>query len=1705
MATLFNTKISVTYPGLLKTIDNAALSATLRELTDGAGNLSGLFLNTAGDFKVSNILEWGSLKDTGTGVTITRYVTSTDGIENFDNNTSLPTTAAVKLYVDTKFATSDTLQEVLSFGNTTGGNDIAVSAGDNITFTDTGKILMGASADLEIYHDGSHSYIKDAGTGNLRIWGSTEVQIQNWGTGAQMAKFVAGAQVELSYDGTKKFETTLLGSTVTGDLLVTGTITGAGGSFLPLAGGTMTGNIVLNDNVKTIYGTASDGLEIYHDGSNSLISDTGTGSLVVRTSAFRLQSSGGEDMIAAFENDNVKLYYNNSQKLSTTNTGVSVTGTLSTTSNVTVGANATFVDNGKAIFGAGSDLQIYHDGSNSFIKDDGAGDLYIRGNDNIYIQDISTERFITCNSNASVDLFYNDLVRLQTTTDGAKVTGNLEVTGTITGSGGSFLPLAGGTMTGDIALNDDVKIKFGNNDFQIYHDGGGSSYIDNLSPYDNNIFIRNNVSADQGGNISIQAKAGENSIVANDDGAVDLYYDNSKKLETTNTGISVTGNGVFTGNVNIPDTGKLQLGSNLDLLVYHNGNDAIVRNYTGGYFIDQAAVTQSITVRVSNANSLDTTALTISRNADASFGRDVTIAGDLTVNGTTTTVNSQTLAVVDPLIQLAKDNTANSLDIGLYGDYNDGTDRFLGLFSDASDGNKFKLFKGTTVEPTTTVNIGGAGYEAADLVVAGLEASDDVSIVKSSAVNLRVSNGTQNVYVGSSGSARFGLGAGASIIQSTGAAFGIGTQDGQALRFGTNNTEVLTLDTSSNASFAGDVSLLDNKILKIGTGNDLTLKHNATDSFIENQTGHLNIVNYADDKNIQFWNDNGSGGVEVYFQLEGVSGGGSPFTVFPDNSNLVFGAGHDFRLYHTGGTSLIENYTGDIEITNFADDSDIRFKSDNGSGGTIEYFRLDGGSVTNQFLKTVKLYDAAQLWVGDNNDLQIYHDGSNSYIDNNTGALLIRETADNADVIIQSDNGGGGLADYFRADGSTGASLLYHLGSEKFATTSTGVNVTSDSNISVTLEVGASTSATDKEGIISLFRANSSSVRDLVGQLKTDIPVAGVRGTMLTSYQAMGFKTDSASVGHFAWINDTDEKMRLTSSGLLGVGIETPGTLHGVSYGTTKLHIDGRSDRGQVIIEGDAFAGLVLSDNGATANERVFSTSVDGGKYQIKPLNDNGTSSASVGAVLLHDGKFGLGTITPEFLIDAQKGYVSGNGKVAKFRAGNDATFVQFDTVQVVQSDVPCLAIIEASTGTQSDEQKLTFSAGDTRAIIGTSTTVTDGMSFYVNRAVTAHGYAVTGTRALHLQNDGNADFSGNISISAGKKLQYSANSYMTPENNVSGAEISTAGDFRVKTGSTPALALTIGGGQEATFTGNVSVTNANTPILKVQDTTNNHFVFMAVDDSNSFFRSDNNLLFQINNGENGIVLTANGAAKLYYDNANKFETKSNGVLISNTGAPTSVSMISDDPTRALSLDFLQSNGAASGQILYYTNPSVGRMDFTVENELKMRIGANGVIIGDNLSASATGQLDVHGAILAGSAFSDGNIQMSQTGMNTQESGSIEFTQGYSGTGSVGDSIVFTYEALSWKSWRLEYTISSTDGMTAGQVGGYNNGGSGHAKYESVDTLGTTVGVTNNGQHVIVTFTFTNLGTHPAIFFKYSQGGGDGKPIGSRAKIVFNS
>jgi len=113
--------------------------------------------------------------------------------------------------------------------------------------------------------------------------------------------------------------------------------------------------------------------------------------------------------------------------------------------------------------------------------------------------------------------------------------------------------------------------------------------------------------------------------------------------------------------------------------------------------------------------------------SDVTVGRDLTVTRDLvisrnlTVNGTTTTVNTSTVTIEDPLFKLSSNNTGDTVDIGMYGKYNDGSnDCYTGLVRDTDAGGKFRLFHGLQAEPTTTVNTGGTGY-AKSTLIANLE------------------------------------------------------------------------------------------------------------------------------------------------------------------------------------------------------------------------------------------------------------------------------------------------------------------------------------------------------------------------------------------------------------------------------------------------------------------------------------------------------------------------------------------------------------------------------------------------------------------------------------------------------------------------------------------------------------------------------------------------------------------------------------------------------------------------------------------------------------------------------------------------------------------------------------------------------------------------------------------------------------------------
>jgi len=137
---------------------------------------------------------------------------------------------------------------------------------------------------------------------------------------------------------------------------------------LPLAGGTLTGDLNFGDDDKAVFGAGSD-LQIYHDGSNSWIQDLGTGSLILKADGpyISLQNSTGNDQVLVSVTD-VKLSHNGQTKLATTSTGIDVTGTATMDSLVVDGTNGVYT-----IASNGNDFYYGRNGANYHIANTASG------------------------------------------------------------------------------------------------------------------------------------------------------------------------------------------------------------------------------------------------------------------------------------------------------------------------------------------------------------------------------------------------------------------------------------------------------------------------------------------------------------------------------------------------------------------------------------------------------------------------------------------------------------------------------------------------------------------------------------------------------------------------------------------------------------------------------------------------------------------------------------------------------------------------------------------------------------------------------------------------------------------------------------------------------------------------------------------------------------------------------------------------------------------------------------------------------------------------------------------------------------------------------------------------------------------------------------------------------------------------------------
>ena len=316
------------------------------------------------------------------------------------------------------------------------------------------------------------------------------------------------------------------------------------GTKLPLAGGTLTGNLSLGDNVKAQFGAGSD-LQIYHNGNNSFITDTGTGSLYVRASdSFRVQTATNEEMIKADADGAVTLYNNNAAKLATTSTGIDVTGAITTSGNLTVG---------------GADVTI-----TANIIHSGDADTYFGFNtdDSYRVVTGGTQRLLV--NSTGID------VTGTVTADGLTSSGKITITG---GSDGADLhinntsPTLGFTDSNSFSDSNDIYIVRGTSSgklqFQFFDHSANTTTQTFLIDQTGNTTVSGNIST-TGSSITVDPAAGDAILsLQGTAGAQTLRLDQNSIRTSTNSPLTLLTNNTNAlklntdQSVNIPNGGLM--------------------------------------------------------------------------------------------------------------------------------------------------------------------------------------------------------------------------------------------------------------------------------------------------------------------------------------------------------------------------------------------------------------------------------------------------------------------------------------------------------------------------------------------------------------------------------------------------------------------------------------------------------------------------------------------------------------------------------------------------------------------------------------------------------------------------------------------------------------------------------------------------------------------------------------------------------------------------------------------------------------------------------------------------------------------------------------------------------------------------------------------------------------------------------------------
>jgi len=304
---------------------------------------------------------------------------------------------------------------------------------------------------------------------------------------------------------------------------------------LPLAGGTLTGNLTISNSAPQLNFT-----------------DTG------HNPDYSIKNFNGKLEIKDETNNSIKLAINSDGHIDITahtdfQAGLDVTGDL------TVSEHIALPDNKRLKLGAAENLQIFHTSGNGFIKN-GTGNLHIRPSS-------AADEGIIIKPDSAVELYYDNVKRFETTSTGITARGTQHLFTSETSGDCELIIQADSDNNNE---GDNPRLIFRQdgslNLSAIGHNFAGSE------PSGNKLFIANSVS-----NGGIE-------FYTND--TADNYIYGVKRLEITSN-----------GNIQIPvDNAKLQIGAGQDLEIFHNGGDSKIINKTGNLTLNSAATTGAIDI-----------------------------------------------------------------------------------------------------------------------------------------------------------------------------------------------------------------------------------------------------------------------------------------------------------------------------------------------------------------------------------------------------------------------------------------------------------------------------------------------------------------------------------------------------------------------------------------------------------------------------------------------------------------------------------------------------------------------------------------------------------------------------------------------------------------------------------------------------------------------------------------------------------------------------------------------------------------------------------------------------------------------------------------------------------------------------------------------------------------------------------------------------